>query len=185
MESQGREGEWSALMRAAAAGDAEAYRGFLTSVTPYVRAVARHRCRLLGTPEVEAEDVVQEVLLAVHLKRGTWDPARPITPWIVAIARNKVIDAFRRKGRHGVVPIDEMAEQLAAEEPEDGLSRGEIDGLIDRLKPPQGDIVRAISLDGVSVRDAAARFAMSEGAVRVALHRALKALAALYRRQAS
>lgn len=185
MESQGREGEWSALMRAAAAGDAEAYRGFLISITPYIRGIARHRGRLLGTPEAEAEDVVQEVLLAVHLKRGTWDAGRPVTPWIAAIARNKVIDAFRRKGRHGVVPIEDMADQLAAEEPEETLSRGEIDRLIDQLRPPQGAIVRAISLDGVSIRDTASKFAMSEGAVRVALHRALKALAALYRRQAS
>src|ERR687891_585756 len=103
--------DWAAWMRAAMAGDADAYRQFLMSVTPHVRAIARSRCRRLGAPEGEAEDVVQEVLLAIHLKRGTWDQARPIGPWIAAITRNKVGGcvtasrpthhrAHRRRNRH-------------------------------------------------------------------------------------
>lgn len=175
--------EWTTLMRAALAGDADAYRQFLISVTPYVRAVARHRCRILGAPDSEAEDVVQEVLLAVHLKRDTWDQSRPIGPWIVAIVRNKLIDALRRRPRQASIPIDDVMDTLAQGEPETDLSAHEIDVLVGQLKTQQQAIVRSISINGASIRQTADRFHMSEGAVRVALHRALKTLADLYRKR--
>jgi RNA polymerase sigma-70 factor (ECF subfamily) len=125
--------------------------------------------------------VVQEVLLAVHLKRGTWDPARPIGPWLSTIVRNKLIDTLRRRGRHVSVPIEDVIGMLEAEEQADAMDRRDAETLLERLKDPQRDIVRSISLQGAGVRETAERLNMSEGAVRVALHRALKALAALYR----
>jgi RNA polymerase sigma factor (sigma-70 family) len=176
-----REKEWATLMRAAMAGDAGAYRRFLTSVTPHLRGIARSRCRSLGTPEGEAEDIVQEVLLAIHLKRGTWDQSRAIGPWIFAIVRHKFIDTLRRLGRHSSVPIEHVIDTLRAEDQSDDLLPAEIDGLLRRLKPQQRDIVQSISLRGSSIRETASRLDMTEGAVRVALHRALKRLAALYR----
>jgi RNA polymerase sigma-70 factor (ECF subfamily) len=180
-----REGDWAAWMRAAMSGDAEAYRRFLVAVTPHLRTMARRRCRMSGC-EGDAEDIVQEVLLAIHLKRGTWDPARPISPWIAAIVRNKLIDALRRRGRYAAVPIDDVIDTLGAEDgAEDAVSDGEIDGLLGRLKLRQREIVKSISINGSSVRETADRLKMTEGAVRVALHRALKTLAALYRGQAS
>ena len=87
MTTPSREKEWAAWMRAAMTGDAGAYQQFLVSLAPHVRAVARSRCRSLGAPEGEVEDIVQEVLLTIHLKRGTWDQSRPIGPWVAAIAR--------------------------------------------------------------------------------------------------
>ncbi len=125
--------------------------------------------------------MVQEVLLAVHLKRGTWDPARPIGPWLSTIVRNKLIDTLRRRGRHVSVPIEDVIGMLEAEEQADAMDRRDAETLLERLKDPQRDIVRSISLQGAGVRETAERLNMSEGAVRVALHRALKALAALYR----
>jgi RNA polymerase sigma-70 factor (ECF subfamily) len=143
--------------------------------------MARRRCDQFGAPASEAEDVVQEVLLAIHLKRGTWDPARPIGPWLSAIVRNKLIDSLRRRGRHVNVPIDDVIATLEAEEQTDALDRLDAEHMLERLKDPQRDIVRSISIQGTSVRETAERLKMSEGAVRVALHRALKSLAALYR----
>jgi RNA polymerase sigma factor (sigma-70 family) len=176
-----REEEWASLMRAGMAGDAIAYRQFLRSVTPHLRAVT-HACqRSFGAGEGDVEDVVQEVLLAVHLKSGTWDTSRPISPWLAAIVRNKLIDMLRRRGRHVHVPIEDVTETLAAEESCDGLQALEIDGFLRQLKPRQRDIVQSISVDGSSIRETASRFQMTEGAVRVTLHRALKTLAALYR----
>jgi RNA polymerase sigma factor (sigma-70 family) len=180
-----REGDWTAWMRAAISGDAGAYRRFLLSVTPHLRAMARHRCRVAGASEGEAEDIAQEVLLAIHLKRGTWDQSRPIGPWIAAIIRNKLIDALRRRGRHVVVPIEDVIETLGAEDQGDSVSPSEIDGLLGQLKVQQREIVKSISMNGSSVRETADRLHMTEGAVRVALHRALKTLAALYRSQTS
>ena len=173
--------DWAAWMRAAMAGDADAYRQFLMSVTPHVRAIARSRCRRLGAPEGEAEDVVQEVLLAIHLKRGTWDQARPIGPWIAAITRNKVVDALRRRGRHVSVPIEDVMDSLSAEDQTPALMQHDMEALLARLKPQQREIVQSISVNGNSIRETAERLRMTEGAVRVALHRALKALGAIYR----
>lgn len=179
------ERDWAAWMTAAMAGDTAAYRRFLVAVTPYLRAVARHRCRIAGVSEGDAEDVVQEVLLAIHLKRGTWDASRPIGPWLAAIVRNKVIDTLRRRGRHVTVPIDDVIDTLRAPNgAPDAGGGGEIDGLLAGLKVRQRDIVKAISIEGVSVRETAGRLGMTEGAVRVALHRALKTLATLYRNAA-
>jgi RNA polymerase sigma-70 factor (ECF subfamily) len=179
------EGDWSAWMRAAISGDAAAYRRFLVAVTPHLRAMARRRCRIAGASEGDAEDIVQEVLLAIHLKRGTWDQSRPISPWITAIVRNKLVDALRRRGRHVAVPIEDVIDTLAVEDDTDAASPGEIDMLLVRLKGHQREIVKSISINGGSVRETADRLRMTEGAVRVALHRALKTLAALYRGQTS
>jgi RNA polymerase sigma factor (sigma-70 family) len=168
-------------MRAGIAGDTAAYRKFLQAATPHLRSIAIRRCAQMGAQRADAEDVLQDVLLAIHLKRGTWDPSRPIGPWLAAIVRNKVIDSFRRRGRHIDVPIDDVIDTLRAEETlPDADSQG-IERMVAQLKPGQRDVVMAISIEGASVRQAAERLNLSEGAVRVALHRALKSLAALYR----
>jgi RNA polymerase sigma factor (sigma-70 family) len=176
-----REEEWAGWMRRAVDGDAQAYHRFLSAVAPHLRAMARRRCDQFGAPASEAEDVVQEVLLAVHLKRATWDPSRPIGPWLSTIVRNKLIDSLRRRGRHVNVPIEDVIETLEAEEQTGALDRLDAEHMLERLKNPQRDIVRSISIEGAGVRETAERLRMSEGAVRVALHRALKSLAALYR----
>jgi RNA polymerase sigma-70 factor (ECF subfamily) len=176
-----QEVDWAALMRAAMAGDADAYRRFLVSVAPHVRAVARSRCRHLGAPEGEVEDVVQEVLLTIHLKRGTWDPARPIGPWVAAITRNKLVDTLRRHSRYVFIPIEDVVNSLTAEDRAQALMHHDMDALLARLKTQQREIVRSISVNGNSIRETAERLQMTEGAVRVALHRALKALGAIYR----
>ncbi len=185
MNGWAREGDWTAWMRAAISGDAAAYRRFLVSVAPHLRAMARHRCRAAGVSDSDVEDIVQEVLLAIHLKRGTWDQSRPLGPWIAAIVRNKIIDALRRRGRHVSVPIEDVIDTLGAEDHADGASSGEMDGLLAQLKAQQREIVKSISINGSSVRETADRLHMTEGAVRVALHRALKTLAALYRGKTS
>jgi len=180
MTTSSQENDWAVWMRAAMTGDADAYRQLLASVAPHVRAVARSRCRRLGA-ESEAEDIVQEVLLTIHLKRGTWDQSRPIGPWVAAITRNKLIDVLRRRGRRVSVPIEEVMDSLQAEDQTPELSAHELDTLLGHLKVQQREIVKSISLNGKSIRETADRLQMSEGAIRVALHRALKALGALYR----
>jgi len=180
-----REEEWTVLMRAAMAGDAIAYRQFLLSVTPHLRAMVRSRQKGYHALENDVEDVVQEVLLAIHLKCGTWDQARPIGPWLAAIVRNKLTDVLRRRGRHLNVPIEAVIDTLRAEDQSNDLTPRDINALLGCLKTQQRDIVQSISLNGCSIQETASRLHMTEGAVRVALHRALKALAALYRRELS
>lgn len=182
MASREREEEWAQWMRAAIGGDEAAYRRFLQAVAPRLRMMARQRCLQSGLPVSESEDIVQDALLAIHLKRGTWDPDRPIGPWISTIVRNKLIDALRRRGRGVAVPIDDVIDTLEAEPEPDTLEQRDVTRLLAGLKDGQQAVVRAISIEGRSVRETAERLGMQEGTVRVTLHRALKVLAAVYRR---
>jgi len=176
-----REEQWAGWLRAAIDGDGLAYERFLSAVTPHLRAIARRYCDQFRAPPSEAEDVVQEVLLTVHLKRGTWDGSRPLGPWLSTIVRNKMIDGLRRRGRHVSVPIEDVIETLEAVDDADAANMRDAERLIGRLGGSQRDIVQSITLKGAGIRETAERLSMTEGAVRVALHRALKTLAALYR----
>ncbi|SON56856.1 RNA polymerase sigma factor SigM [Hartmannibacter diazotrophicus] len=167
-------------MRAANAGDRAAYHCLLSEITPYIRGLARRRLWTdAGTGDVE--DVVQEILLAIHLKRQTWDEDRPIGPWIATIARNKVVDALRRRSRQLDEPIEDFENLLPVEAEEAPAEDVDVEGMLQQLQERPRTIVRLVSIEGLAARDVANQLDMSEGAVRVALHRALKSLAALYR----
>lgn len=168
-------------MTAALGGDEAAYRRLLGELAPYVRSVARGRAASAGLSAADIEDIVQETLLAIHLKRGSWDEALPLGPWVSTIARNKAIDALRRRGRRVVVPVDDYAEILPAGEPEEGLSGREAERLLSVLKGRQKDVVTSITLEGSDIGETAEKLGMSRGAVRVALHRGLAALSEAYR----
>ena len=122
------EAELARLLRAALAGDEKAYAAFLHAAAGLVRAFARRRT---GQGGIDPEDIVQETLLAVHVKRHTWRADAPVTPWLYAIARYKLIDAFRRRGRRIDVDIDEIAETLAAAPEPDRPSEREIGKALD------------------------------------------------------
>lgn len=184
MSLREREEEWAAWLRAGMGGDTTAYNRFLTAITPFLRASARRQCDRFGLNAAEAEDVLQEVLIVVHLKRGSWDPQRPLGPWLSTIVRNKFIDALRRRTKRRDVPIEDFVNLLHSEDRVGDTDAIDAERLVGQLPSPQGDIVRAISLRGEGIRETAQRLQMSEGAVRVALHRALKTLGALYRRDA-
>src|ERR1700750_1087264 len=109
-------------MRSATAGDTAAYHRLLSVVAPALRAAARRGLLRAGQPPDQAEDIVQEILLTVHLKRHTWDPTAPFAPWLFTIARNKLIDALRRRGRRVFVNIDDFAETLPGEAPQETAS---------------------------------------------------------------
>jgi RNA polymerase sigma-70 factor (ECF subfamily) len=175
-----RTDQWETLLAAANAGNQEAYAQFLMAIAPVVRGVVRARGARLG--QSECEDIVQEVLLAVHLKRHTWHPGAPVRPWLYAITRYKVVDAFRARGRRVDLPIEDFAEDLAADAGPDPTEASDMAKLIGMLDGRSALIVRKIGIDGASVAETGRSLSMSEGAVRVALHRALKSLAALRER---
>jgi len=181
VRSHDREQKWAALMRAALTGDEAAYQQLLRDLTPVLRAAARRGLSAGGYAGMDAEDVVQETLLAIHLKRQTWDVASPFSPWLWAIVRHKTIDALRRRGRRIHVPIEDYEDVLGSDEAEPTMLVEDIDRHLKGLPDRQRDVVRIIAVDGASIGEAAQQLAMSAGAVRVALHRGLAALAAKFR----
>lgn len=178
---QAPNGDLTALMRSGLAGDATAYRRALTMLTPLLRASVRAGLTRCGRSGDAAEDIVQETLMAIHLKRATWDPDQPVEPWARAIARFKMIDFLRRRGERVHADIADFSEVLA--EPEDANAESAMVARTMMTRLPQRDreIVESMAIDGASARETGDKLGMSEGAVRVALHRALKSLAALCR----
>ncbi|MDS9468965.1 sigma-70 family RNA polymerase sigma factor [Paracoccus sp. MBLB3053] len=171
-----RESEWAALMRAANAGDGQAYARLLNEVAPVLRGIVRSRAR--GQPADLHEDVLQEILMAIHIKRHTWDPQSPLLPWLYAISRHKVIDAYRRRRREVHLPIEEFCDAFAAPE-QDVTAARDSARLLAMIDARSAEIVRAIALKGDSAAEVGQRLTMSEGSVRVALHRALDRLSRL------
>lgn len=166
------EDELASLLRSSIAGDEKAYALFLENVVVIVRGIARRKIVQGG---VDAEDVVQETLLAIHLKRHTWVTDMPVLPWIYAIARYKLIDAFRKRGRRIEIDIGHIAETFAQPQ-QKNVSDREIGRALDILPPGQRKIVGAISVDGHSISETAQKLGMKETAVRVSLHRGLNSI---------
>lgn len=169
----GRNDEVTDLFRAAIDGDAKAYADFLAAIVHPIRSHVRGRLQNTG---VDPEDIVQETLLAVHLKQHTWRKDAPAMPWVLAIARYKMIDALRRRGHRVEIGLDAIAETSAAPQNEAPMQR-DVDRALALLTAGQRDVVRAISVEGFSIRETSARLGMTETAVRVALHRGLQAIA--------
>lgn len=168
------EPELKALFVRGVAGDAGAQRAFLSAVAPHLRAF--FRARLRTAPE-DAEDLLQETLIALHTKRETYDPSYPVTAWIYAIARYRLIDHWRRRGRRGEqIPIEDATELFTAAEDEASDAKRDVNRLLALLPKKQQDSIRLVKLEGVSVKDAAAQTGLSESDVKISTHRGLKTL---------
>src|SRR6202049_4622261 len=157
--------EWTGRMRLAISGDSAAYHRLLKAVAPVLRAGARRGLARAGQPVDQSEDVVQDILLAVHLKRHTWDANAPFAPWLFAIARNKLIDALRRRGRRVFVNIDDFAEIIPSEPAAETSPGSEVAVHLEGLSPRQRDVLQSIAVDSASIKATAAKLSMSEGAV--------------------
>lgn len=169
------------LLIAGRRGDEQAYLSFLRELANHLRAFFRRRVAQIPA---EAEDLVQETLLAVHNQRHTYDVGQPLTAWIHAIAKHKLVDLHRaRSGRDALNdPIEDAAEEiLSVQEREADDARIDVEGLLaqlpDRFRLP----ILYVKLRGMSVREAAELTGMTESAVKVGVHRGLKKLAARIR----
>lgn len=173
------------LMVAGLDGDAAAYRILLDRLSRGLRGYYKSRLSRIGRSATEAEDLVQEALLAIHTQRHTYDRLEPLTPWVYAIARYKLIDHLRHmRSSRTDIPIDDAPEIMAESDDHAGAeSAHDLDRLLRQLPDKMRRAIQCIKLDGLSVAEAASRCGMSESAVKVNVHRGLKALVASIARE--
>lgn len=174
------ERELRPLWQRAQAGDEAAYRRALGLAAARLRGYFGRRLREQGH---DVEDLVQETLLALHLRRGTYDDSLPVTAWLHGIARHKLVDHWRRQGRSDVAaePLDELPEALHPAVEADASSPRDLAGLLARLPAAQRDAIVDTRLEGLSVAESARRRGASESAIKVQVHRGLQRLARLVR----
>jgi len=171
------EGRLKALMLAGLGGDAAAYRELLRDLAMHLRAYYRRR---LGDGASDAEDLVQETLIAVNARRGSYDPAQPFTAWAYAMARYKLIDHLRKAKVRAAEPIDAYEDLFATDEHEQVAAARDVDRLLAPLSARQRDAIRLTRIEGLSIDEAAQRTGQSSAATKVGIHRGLKRLRALW-----
>jgi len=177
--------ELRALMRAGLSGDAVAYRTLLSRLSAILRAYYKGRLARIGRSATEAEDLMQDALVAIHTRRHTYDPAQALTPWVYAIARYKLIDHLRRtRASMADSPIEDAEKIMAQDDYVSTESANDLTRLMRQLPEKMRRAIQAVKLDGLSVAEAASKCEMSESAVKVNVHRGLKALVALVARDA-
>ncbi|MBI1366330.1 MAG: sigma-70 family RNA polymerase sigma factor [Alphaproteobacteria bacterium] len=159
-------------------GDSPSYEALLRALAPVLRAYFGRR---LASAAQDADDLVQESLLAIHTRRSTYDRERPFLPWVYAIARYKLVDYFRRRG--AAAPAEALDERHAAAGFEEAVAaRMDVARLLDSLPAKQRAAIEAMKLRGESVADATLSTGLSAAHVKVSVHRGLKSLAARFRK---
>jgi RNA polymerase sigma-70 factor, ECF subfamily len=170
-----REAHIKALFLQGQAGDSAAYSTCLSELARMLRGFLRKR--LSALPD-DVEDLVQEVLLAIHNQRHTYDAAQPITAWTHGIARFKLVDFFRRRGVQGQqVDIDDVENDLSFEDQSAQDAKRDVMTLLDELPDKQRDAIHWVKIEGLSIAEAAGKTGQSESSIKVGIHRGLKALA--------
>ncbi|RPE01220.1 sigma-70 family RNA polymerase sigma factor [Candidatus Pantoea deserta] len=160
---------WPALMARAQAGDKDAYNQLLKAMVPAIRALVRKKI----ADDALVEDVIQDTLLAIHRVRHTYDPRRPLLPWVAAIASARAIDALRQRGRNREVQDEEALRAQPAEQNDAGAGQEALTGYLGSLPERQRQIVESVHLREQSLAQAAAETNLSLSAVKSLLHRAM------------
>ena len=178
MTAAGGDGQidrWGDLLAAAQLGDADAYRAFLNAILPFARAIARRRC----WSDDMAEDVVQDVLLTVHRVRHTYQPGRPVAPWLAAIVTRRSIDAARKRGRIGRQEVfNEAAYETFADphakEPLDGDASRTLARMAEGLSRGQQEAIDLVKIREMTLAEASVVSGQSIASLKVNIHRAMK-----------
>jgi RNA polymerase sigma-70 factor (ECF subfamily) len=178
------EAELKALMLAGLDGDSAAYRALLHRLSGRLRAYYRGRLGRIGRTATEVEDLVQEALIAIHLRRFTYQSDQPLMPWVHAIARYKLIDHLRAtRASLADVPIDDTEAMTVEEDQRAAESAYDLQRLLSRLPDRMRNAIQSVKLEGLSVSEAATRCNMSESAVKISVFRGLKRLAAAIKKE--
>lgn len=178
-----RDLQWAVLMAAAQSGDQASYARLLREITPVLRRLARQ-----GWPKgdpADVEDVVQETLLTLHAIRHTFDPNRPFVPWLLVLLQRRTADAVRRRARtrRREVVVDTLDVTFPADstnmQHEVSADGEALRKAIAQLPPGQRQAIELLKQKEMSLKEASAATGLSIAALKVATHRALKALRAM------
>lgn len=169
----------SRLMQAAQSGDNRAYAALLQDVAVLLRRFVRSRRR--GSDPSDLEDIVQDIMISLHAVRATYDPSRPFTPWLLAIARNRLVDAARRYGRslsHDSKDYDVMLSLYTEDRSErgDGFDKDALMSAIERLPASQRRAIELMKLQELSLDEASRATGSTVGSLKLLVHRAMKNL---------
>jgi RNA polymerase sigma-70 factor (ECF subfamily) len=182
MNLRSEEPELRALMLAGLDGDGVAHKSLLARLAATLRAYFKGQLARIGRGAADAEDLVQETLIALHTRRHTYDRSQLLTPWVYAIARYRLVDYLRRTKASVVdVQIEAAAGVMADDDTTAVDSKLDLTKLMGQLTPKTRRAIQLVKLDGLSVSEAAVKSGMSESAVKVAVHRGLRALSLLVR----
>lgn len=187
MKDAGQNEHLSALMRAAQGGDQSAYSALLALVIPILRRSIRRQRSYLQPQDVE--DIVQDTLISLHRVRATYDPDRPFIPWLLAIAHHRMMDGARRHVRRTAneVTVENLPETFpgaeANSEQESYRDPEELRQAIGKLPAGQRRAVELLKLEELSLKEASARTGLSISALKVAVHRGMKALTVALRKR--
>jgi RNA polymerase sigma-70 factor (ECF subfamily) len=177
-DGRAREERWRLQMQAAQGGDKAAYASLLREVLPVLRAIVRRTCRV---PQ-DVDDIVQEVLLSLHAVRHTYDPTRPFVPWLLTIARRRTTDAIRRSSSRSAheMAVDGVPETFSGQEAkieqDSSDDQAAIKDALGGLTPGQREAVELLKVRGLSLKEASALTGKSVSALKINVHRALRAL---------
>ena len=180
MDVQAEEVELRALMLAGLDGDASAHVALLKKLSTRLRAYFKNQLRRLGRGPIEAEDLTQETLIAIHTRRHMYDRTQLFTPWVQAVARYKLVDYLRRtKISARDTSIEEVQDALSEEEAVGTDTRLDLESLLRRLPVKMRRAIDLVKLKGLTTTEAAAASGMSPSAIKVSVHRGVKALGLL------
>ena len=163
-------------MAAAQKGDGIGYRRLLNELRPWLKRYFATRL-----PPAMVDDAVQDTLFALHEKRGSYDPARPFGPWLVAIARYKWIDRLRALRKSAT---QTLSDDIAIEDHGAAIQNATtLEKLLSELKPSQSEVIRLVKMHGFSIEEASARTGQSASLVKVNIHRGITRMMIAAQRQ--
>ncbi|PSH54457.1 RNA polymerase subunit sigma-70 [Phyllobacterium brassicacearum] len=165
-----------ALMLASLAGDARSYGVLLNDVARHLRIYFLRR--LADAHKGDADDLVQETLMALHTRRATYEVDRPFTAWLHAIARYKLIDHFRRNRIRVTVPLDDAEDLFAQDQSDAAADRMDVERLLQSAPERTRELIYRTKIEGQSIAEVAESTGLSETSVKVSIHRGIRAITA-------
>ena len=166
------------LVQRVARGDHDAFDELYRRTAPWLALRLRRRC----SDEHVVSEVMQEAYVAVWRASGSFVGSRSggsAAGWLWTIAARRLVDVFRRRGHGAELVVASVPEELSPSAEEQVL-HGELDGRLAAglagLSPELCEVLQAMVLDGMSVRETSVLLGVPEGTVKTRARRARIAL---------